>query len=216
MSDASLDSAYNYGSGSFGRVATSGMGIIQRLQNFRHSADAQNSGLHERVVRAAGEHAFAVEQLRQTSKTDRLKMRLEHPKNILETAAGLNAKSVQASGKGDVAATFGAAPRRTAAKPAAAKAAPAKTTAAKPAAKPAVEMTAAPATRRSRTAAGNVETSTGKAVMAAAESTRGARPKTGEPIGQRSTATTARKTGATAKPAVTAKPAAQRRAVKPA
>lgn len=200
MTDPSLDGAYNYGGGGFGSVGSSGA-LVQRLQSFRNALGNHNSGLPDRVMAAAGQSAERMESMRQQSKTARLQMKQEHALKMLRESHGLNVEHVQATGKGDFQAKFrDPAPEpkpartRTVAKPAAEKSAP---TAAKP--------------TRTRSASGTAK-AVAKATGEVAKTVRTAmEAKTGATSGQRSTKAAAAK-AAPAKPAVTAKPRAQRSA----
>lgn len=185
MSDASLDAAYNYGGGNMGSAG--GGNIFQRLRGFRDSVSQHNPGLDHRAVRELGAAAVNLETIKQHHKTTRLGMRLEHPVTVMESASKLGAKSVQADGKGAIAATFGAAPRTRAATP---RTASAKAPAAK-----------APAAKTS---------------MPQGTTTKKPATKVEVPSGERSTPSVAGKAGTRAKAAITAKPATQRRAIKSA
>ena len=192
MSDASLDSAYNYGSGNMGQAAT-GPGIIRRLQHFAQSAAANNGGLDHRVIKEAGLAASSIEDRRQYGKTERLKLKQGHALSVLETAAKLGAEQMQSTGKGDLQVTFrDQTPRK--ATPARAATAPTP-----PSTKAKVVATAVKAAPKAAQAA----TVAAKAVMAAS--------KTGGSNGQRSTKPAAAK-AVSAKPSAAPKPRPQRSA----
>lgn len=198
MTDSSLDGAYNYGGGGFGSVGSSGA-LVQRLQSFRNSLGNHNSGLPDRIMAAAGQSAERMESMRQQSKTTRLGMKQAHAMKMLRESHGLGAEQIQSTGKGDFQVKF----RDPAPEP--------KPTRSRTAAKPAAEKPAPAAAKTARTrAASGTAKAVAKATGEVAKTVRTAmETKTGAASGQRSTKAAAAK-AAPAKPAVTAKPRAQR------